>query len=160
MDNGRRSDAGREQGVEANGGVLGAPAQIGVKKNVPAAFGLHMKHGAGRHGKAEHLLQTESLGAELDLIVVPLPAFTAFIFHGKRRLRQPGRARMKLNKIGDANDSQAMADEPQAASGTKRRLVTVALGVNATVIERTGGGVDIVKPYTLNAKEGAATRTE
>ena len=120
----------------------------------------HMKHGAGRHGKAEHLLQTESLGAELDLIVVPLTAFAAFIFHGKRRLRQPGLGGPKLDKIGDANDSQAMADEPQAASGTKRRLITVAFGVNATVIEGAGGGVDIVAPQALDAMQGAATGAE
>jgi|SRR5665213_1173328 len=62
-----------------------------------------MKDGAGGNGDAEHLFETKSLGAELNVVVVPLSAFTAFVFDGKR-------LGPKLHKVGDADDSWVYDD--------------------------------------------------
>ena len=149
MDNRRRRDAGREQGMEANGLIGRLAAQSVVKDNVATPFRLGVKDGAGRDRDAEHLLQTKRLGAKLNLVVVPASAFTAFVFDGKRHIGPAAVAGMKLHKIGDANDTKAMTNEPQSASGAKGRLVMVTGGVNPAMIERPRRGMDIVAPQAL-----------
>jgi hypothetical protein len=119
-----------------------------------------VKDGAGRDRDAEHFLQTKSLGAKLDLVVIPPSAFTAFVFDGKRHIGAIAFTGMELHEIGDADDTKAMTNEPQAASGAEVRLIVVTCGVNTTVIERTGDGVDIVAPQALQTMKGAAAWTK
>src|SRR5207302_1792451 len=71
---GWRRPAVPEQLVQAAGGVLGGPAQLGVEGDLPPPPGAGVKDGPGGDGGAEHLLQAEGLGAELDLVVVPAAA--------------------------------------------------------------------------------------
>jgi hypothetical protein len=67
---------------------------------------------------------------------------------------------VELDHIGDADESEAMADEAQAAGAAERRLVGVAWLVDAAVVQRSGSGVDVIDPDALDAVQKATPRAE
>jgi hypothetical protein len=160
VDDGRRGGAGREQGVQAPGGVLGLAAECGVEDDLAPPFGLDVKDGPGGDGRAELFLEGDGLGAELHVVVVPAAAFPALVLDGVENVRPTGGIGVELDEVGDADEPQAMTDDPQPASGTKGTFVAIARGVDAPMIERPGGGVDIIAPEALQAMKGAPARAE
>jgi hypothetical protein len=160
MRNGRRCDAERQQGVEAVGGVLGTAAEVGVKDDLAPPPRPDMVDGPCGDGDAEGLLQAERLGAELDLVVVPAAAPAALVLDGVGDFGAAGGDGAELDEVRDADEPEAVTDDPQAAGGAERGLVAVAGGVDAPVIEGAGRGVDVVEPEALQPMEGATARAE
>lgn len=57
----------------ANGALSGG-AKFRRELNFAAALAVRMEDGSTRDGDAEHLLQTQRLGAELRVVILPLAA--------------------------------------------------------------------------------------
>src|SRR5262249_13428711 len=128
--------------------------------DLPPAFGADAEDGACGDRDAEHLLQTDGLGTDLDFIVVPPPSPAALVLHGKRDIRPARRVGVKLDEIRDAEESEPMADQRQAPSSAEGGLLGVARDVDALMGERPGNGVGVLHPHTLDAMQIAAPRAE
>ena len=109
----------------------GAGAQGVVEDDVAATFGQGVEDGPGGDGDAQHFFQADGLAAELDLVVVPASAFAALVFDGEGRVGAAGVVGAEFDEVRDADDAQAMADEPEAAGGAEGAFVVVAGGVDA-----------------------------
>src|SRR5439155_1091213 len=75
-----RDDPGGEQLMEPGDGRLGLRAQLGAEDDRTARLALGVVDRAFRNRAAEHLLQAERLGAELDVVVVPSALAAVFVF--------------------------------------------------------------------------------
>src|SRR5947209_18023006 len=68
-----RDRPGFEQSMQPGDGRLGLVAQLGGERDGAARLALGVVDRALGDGTAEHLLEAERLGAELDVVVVPAP---------------------------------------------------------------------------------------
>lgn len=64
-----------EQSAQPDDGGLGARAQVGGELDFSPPLAGGVLDGPARDRDAEHLLETQSLGANLDVVVFPRPSF-------------------------------------------------------------------------------------
>jgi hypothetical protein len=81
----------------------------------------------------------------LHFVVIPAPPFAAFVFDRNRSVAA------KLDEIAYADNPKPMRHDPQPASRPPRRLIGILGSMNATMIERSGGGMDILDPNPFDA---------
>jgi hypothetical protein len=130
----RRRRGAREEGMEALGRLPGGGAKAIVESNVAAPPRANVIDCAGRDRDAQHFLEADRLSAELDFVVVPAAAFAALILDGKGQFGAGG-SEPELHEVGDAKETEAVADEAKTACRAKRHLVGIAGGVDTTVID-------------------------
>jgi hypothetical protein len=112
----RRRGAGSQQAVKTGDGVFGGAAKAGIEKDLPTPARTDMEDGAGRHLDAQHLFQTQGLGAKLHIVVVPAPAPAALVLDGIW-------LGAKLDNVSDADKAEALTADPEAANGPVRPLL-------------------------------------
>jgi hypothetical protein len=67
---------------------------------------------------------------------------------------------MELHQVADSNQTQAVTDDPQSACGFGSCRVGISSGVNASVVKRASGRVDVLQPDTLNPMQKTSPRAE
>ena len=112
--------------MEAGCRLFGQSPELGVEDDIEAVAGLSVKEGARGNGDSQHLFQTESLGAELDLIGAMTFGFAALVLYGEglpgagyARQGCSGRAvrhAMKFDDIRPAGKPEAQVAKRQPAS--------------------------------------------
>jgi len=71
--------------MQPGDGVFGQMAQLGGEHYFTTPFAFGVEDGAAWDRDAKHLFQTKCLGAELSVVVFPLPTLAEFEFDGKQR---------------------------------------------------------------------------
>ena len=114
-----------------------------------------MEDRPGRDRDAEHLLQAQSLGTELRLVVVPAPPLAALVFDGVR-------LRPELDQVGHPDKPEPGTAKPQTADRPVRALLgrPGRIGVNHTVGVAPLDRVAVLHPQTLAAVQGTAARAD
>ena len=100
---------------------------------------------------AQHFFEANGLRTQLDIVVVPPFASATFVFNGKGNRGPAIGRRMKLNNIGNADNSKSMADEPQATGRAKLGLVRVTRLMSPLMRQRPRRRVNVIGPDPLNA---------
>ena len=154
MDDGRWGTGGREDDMQPVRGLLGGAAEGHGKRDVSSSLGFDVEDRPARDFEAEHFFETDGLGEELDVVVIPFTPAAPLIFDGERN------AVMELDDIGNPLNAQPMRNEPEASGSGKRALVGVFGFVNPTMIERPGEGMNILDPNFLHAMKEAAALAE
>jgi hypothetical protein len=113
MNHRRRCNIGFQQLVQASHCFFGLPPQGVIENNLTSPAGAYMEDGSCRDGGIEHFFQAKGLGAELHIVIVPSPPLAVLVLDGIQ-------CGPKFDEIGDANQSQAPAAQPQSADDTMR----------------------------------------
>lgn len=139
------------------GRLFGLLPQGLVENNIKAMPGLTIEECPCRDRDGEHLLQTDRLGAELDLVAVVRLGLAPLVLHGEG---EPGTIRLpvELHDVG-------LPDQPQAQR-TKRHAVVdpdvapglAAFVVDALVHDPALGSETVLRPDLFNVNKGAAPR--
>ena len=91
---------GLEEGAGLLDGGFGLLAEGGGEGNGDAAAGAVVEDFAVGDGGVEHFFEAEGLGAELDLVVVPLSFLAVFVFDGDGLVGVGG----VFDEVGDAGN--------------------------------------------------------
>jgi hypothetical protein len=156
----RRDSAGGDELVQACDGPLGVGAEGGVEGDVASSLGGNVEDGAGGHGDAEHLLQAQGLGAELNVVAFPASSPATLVLDREGDVGAADRVGAELDEVGDADESKPVATEPEAACEAERAVESFGLGVDGLVGVGAFDGVGGVGPEALGAVQGAAARAE
>ena len=108
--------------------------QVIIEGDGDAPPGTPVEDFALADGLPRHLFQAKSLGAQLDVVVVPLAFFAMFIFDRDKRVT------IGFYKIGEASNLQTLRPHPNAAvDGT-----TVFIRFLPRLV---GAGLVLVRPF-------------
>lgn len=154
VQNGRRSIGSSKDRVKPAGRHFGLFAKSRIEWHWLSAFGFDEKDGAGRDFDAEHFFESHRLGAELDFVVIPAFTFASLIFHRERDVAG------KFDEIANADDAQAMRNDPEPATRAPGGKIFVAFLVDAAMVEVGRSRVYIFLPNPFDAMEKTATLAE
>lgn len=133
----------------------GFSSQGGGEFDRTATFRLDVKDRSAWHGDAQHLLQAQGLGAELNIIIVPLLPLATFVLDREWNVGTV-RLWMKLHHIRLADESQLIGAKPHRMDFSPVLGLPFHRLVRALVGQRTRERVGIVGPHILDAVQGAA----
>jgi hypothetical protein len=164
LEHGGRDHGGREHRVESGDGRLGLSPEIGRERDLPTLAALSVEDRPLGDWLAEHLLQAEGLGAELDIVVVPAAVSSPLVFDRVGDLAAgPGATRIRiadsaeLDQIGPTVETEPTRGDPETPLGPDPRSTLEARGVRPLMEDLAAAGVLVVDVEAVNVPEGGAT---
>jgi hypothetical protein len=149
LQGGARDGASDKELTNCDYGLAGEVTELRREGNLTAAPGLRMEQGASRHVTLEHLLQTESLGTELDIIVVPHTPPSALILDRKWHVVA------ELHNIGGTADFQIDREYGESTNDTDARGAFVPGRIGSFVPHGSFDGESVFAKKTLHVNQSA-----
>ena len=164
------SEQRRQAGERTGGGVRqaamfarAAAAVVAVSARKPASkgdrvasAGLAVKQGAFRHLAAEHLLQADRLGAELNLVGAMCLGFAAFVLDREGARRTAG----EFDDVGDTRDAERQRAQRQPAHDPHPRPALWPARIDPLMQDAALGGGAVLRPQAFDMDQGALPRAE
>jgi len=165
--------AAGDEGVETGGEGFSPAPQVRGEGDLLASVGLAVEQGPGWDLDAQHLLEAQSLSAELDFVagvgvgVATLvldregaPKATDTIESDAFPVGCVRGAAMELNDVGCSGEAQAKGMETQRASDPQVATRLQLRQVGAFVEQLTFSGETIVGPQTFHVHQRTAAFAE
>lgn len=150
--NSTRHESLRNQEMKALGRLLGRLAKLRGKVHQHPTMAGVVEQRPLRHRDTVLLLKTHRLSTELNLIRQPRPCRPALELDGKRDLWL-STLLMKLYRIGDAADAQALRDQRNRARHPNATPMIAARLIDPRMYDLSLHGGDVVLPYPLDVDQ-------
>ena len=156
---GWRCPAARDEGMSGGGSPVGRRTESGIEGNVVAALDGAVEDRASGNRLAEHFLQAERLGAELNGVGGLVFGAATFVLDGEGLPRAVGLA-VKLDDVGHAVEVECGGLQRQGAHDAQVAAALAAGFVGLVVEHAALGGEAVLGPLALDVNERALARAE
>ena len=156
---GRRCPTAGDERVGGGGDTASLRAEGGIEGDFVAALGGAVEDRASGNRPADHLLETERLGAKLDGVGRLVLGATALVFDGERLPGVVGLA-VELDDVGHAMEAECGGLQRQGSRDAQVAAGLAAGFMGLVMKHATLGGEAVLGPLALDVDERALPRAE